>query len=246
VPAIGGTAPWGGAYATQGQRLMWAVLEAIRAERELGILVAPSGAGKSHVLDRWAEAHPEVRVHRPLYGVTRSAQLRQLCRLVGVPTGGANDDRIGRLLDEASRRGVTGTPLVLVVDEADLVVAGRYAHDVVQRLEIYRQLSEAGAAVCLLGLPALLRAVVSAGETYVFSRIGISRSIAPPTTEELAAYWRLRARDYPRAAAKAALVAESAARYGLCRYCDKLARRLAAVGDDLAAAESLLFRGEQP
>ena len=246
VPAIGTTAPWGGAYCTRGQRLMWALLEAVRGDRELGILVAPSGSGKSYVLDRWAELHPEVRVHRPLLGVTRSAQLRQICRLLGVPSSGSNDDRIDRMLDEARRRARGDAPMVLVVDEADLIVVGRYAGDVVQRLEIYRQLSEAGAAVCLVGLPALLSAVVTGGETYVFSRIGFARSIEPASTAELAAYWRARTGPWPQAQAKAALVAESAARYGLLRYCDKLTRRLASIGDDLAAAESLLFRGEQP
>lgn len=232
------SAPWGGAYCTQGQRLMWASLRATIEDRELCLLVALSGAGKTYLIDRYRESYPETLVYRPLRGISQSGLLEDLCRLFGVPYGGSNDTRRRRLLESAQGR-------ALIIDEADLLVVGRYARMAVDRLEIYRQLQERGAAVALVGLPALLHTIVTGGETYVFSRIGYARTASPPSTDELATYWRAQMAGYPQAAAKAGTVSLRAARHGHLRYLDKLARRTRALDGDVAAAETLLFRGEQ-
>lgn len=229
--------PWGGPYCTQGQRLMWAVLQATREDRELTLLTALSGCGKSYLIDRYQEQHPHTLIYRPLRGISQSGLLEDLCRLFGVAYSGSNDTRRRRLLEAAQGR-------FLIVDEADLLVAGRYAHQAVERLELYRQLQERGAAVALVGLPALVQTVVTGGETYVFSRIGYARQGPAPTQEELAAYWRAQMAGYPQAAAQAGAVALSAARHGHLRYLDKLARRTRALDGDVQAASTLLFRGE--
>ena len=232
------SAPWGGAYCTQGQRLLWAALRATEEDRELAILTALSGTGKSYCVDRYRESHPGTLVYRPLRGISQSGLLEDLCRLFGVPYSGSNDTRRRRLLEAAAGR-------YLIIDEADLLVVGRYARQAVDRLEIYRQLQERGCAVALVGLPALLHTVLSGGETYVFSRIGYARTASPPSTEELSAYWRAQMAGYPAALAKAGTVALSAARHGHLRYLDKLARRAQAMDGDVSAAETLLFRGER-
>lgn len=231
-------APWGGAYCTDGQRLMWAVLRATVEDQELCLLTALSGCGKTYLIERYREAYPETLVYRPLRGISQSGLLEDLCRLFGVPYSGSNDTRRRRLLDAAKGR-------VLVIDEADLLVVGRYARQAVDRLEIYRQLQERGAAVALVGLPGLVQTIVTGGETYVFSRIGYARTAAPPSQDELATYWRAQMAGYPQAGARAGQVALSAARHGHLRYLDKLARRTRAFDGDVASAETLLFRGEQ-
>jgi len=231
-------APWGGAYCTEGQRLLWAVLRATQKDRELSLLCALSGAGKSYLIDRYQDAYPETLVYRPLRGISQSGLLEDLCRLFGVPYSGSNDTRRRRLLESAAGR-------FLIIDEADLLVAGRYARQTVDRLEIYRQLQERGAGVALVGLPALIQTVVTGGETYVFSRVGYARTGAPPSQDELATYWKAQMAGYPQAAARAGAVALSAARHGHLRYLDKLARRCRDLEGDVAAAETLLFRGEQ-
>ncbi len=213
-------APWGGAYCTDGQRLMWGVLRAIAADRELGLVVSLSGTGKSYCIDRFAETYPGTLVYRPLRGISQSGILEDLCRLFGVPYSGSNDTRRRRLLDGGAGR-------TLLIDEADLLVAGRYVSQAVDRLEIYRQLQERGCAVALVGLPALLH------------------TVAPPSETELAAYWRAQIAGYPQAHARAGLVALAAAKHGYLRYLDKLARRTRDTDGDVGAAETLLFRGDQ-
>lgn len=235
-PSLG--APWGGAYCTDGQRLMWAMLRAIHEDRELGVLVSLSGTGKSHLIDRFGEQYPGTLIYRPLRGISQSGIMEDLCRLFGLPYSGSNDTRRRRLLDGCAGR-------TLIVDEADLLIAGRYATQAVDRLEIYRQLQERGCAVALVGLPALLHTILRGGETYVFSRIGYARQAPVPTDTELAAYWRAQISGYPQAHAKAGLVAIGAGKHGYLRYLDKLARRTRDQGGDVAAAETLLFRGEQ-
>lgn len=230
-------APWGGAYCTDGQRLMWGVLRAIVEDRELGLLTSLSGTGKSYVVDRFAEQYPGTLVYRPLRGISQSGVMEDLCRLFGVPYSGSNDTRRRRLLEAAHGRN-------LLIDEADLLVAGRYATQAVDRLEIYRQLQERGCAVALVGLPALLHTVQRGGETYVFSRIGYARAPAAPSETELATYWRAQVAGYPSALNRAGLVAMSAGKHGFLRYLDKLARRTHQTGGDVAAAETLLFRGD--
>jgi DNA transposition AAA+ family ATPase len=229
--------PWGGAFCTAGQRVLWAMLKATAEDRELCLLAAQSGCGKTYLIERFRERYPETLVFRPLRGISQSGILEDLCRLFGVPYSGANDSRRRRLLEAAKGRS-------LVVDEADLLVAGRYARQAVDRLEIYRQLQERGCAVALVGLPALIQTVVTGGETYVFSRIGYAGIGQPPTPEELAAYWRAQMAGYPQAVAKAGQVALSAARHGHLRYLDKLAKRTRVLDGDVAGAESFLFRGE--
>lgn len=236
VPGL--LAPWGGAWCTGGQRLLWSALRATLQDRELGVLAALPGTGKTYLIARYRESYPQTLVYRPLRGISQSGLLEDLCRLFSAPYSGSNDTRRRRLLDAAQGHD-------LIIDEADLLVSGRYARAAVDRLEIYRQLQERGTAVVLVGLPALFRAIVGGGETYVFSRIGYARTCAPPSSDELAVYWRARMAGYPQAAAKAGLVALSAARHGHLRYLDKLARRARALNGDVAAAETLLFRGEQ-
>lgn len=231
------SAPWGGSYCTDGQRVMWGVLRAIAEDRELGLVCSLSGTGKSYVIDRFAEQYPGTLVYRPLRGISQSGVMEDLCRLFGLPYSGSNDTRRRRLLDGCAGR-------TLLVDEADLLVAGRYATQAVDRLEVYRQLQERGCAVALVGLPTLLATVTRGGETYVFSRIGYARSPAAPTEAELATYWRAQIAGYPQAHARAGLVALSAGKHGYLRYLDKLAKRTRATNGDVAAAETLLFRGE--
>lgn len=225
-------APW-----SAGQDTFAAMLMASVAEGEFSIFVAPSGAGKSFVLDRFRELNPEHVWFKARKRMSVSDVVSQLCGLWNIADAGSCDQRLQKLLRRASGR-------LLLVDEADLLVAGRKPDLVASHVEVFRELSEAGAAVAMVGLPVLMDQVARCCETYVFSRIGYWHRMNPPSQKELEAFWKNRTADLPGCAEHTERATQTALRQGLFRYLDKLEKRTRLMGGDVGAARTFLYRPE--
>ncbi len=227
-------APW-----SSGQNVFAAMLMASVAEGEFSLFVAPSGAGKSFVLERFRDLNPEHLWFKARKRMSVSDVVSQLCGLWNIADTGSCDQRLQKLLRRASGR-------LLLVDEADLLVDGRKPDLVSSHVEVFRELSEAGATVAMVGLPVLMDQVSRCCETYVFSRMGYWHRMPPPSTKELEAFWRSRTADMPKChdGKQVEWVVQAALRQGLYRYLTKLEKRTRLMDGDVGAARTFLYRPE--
>lgn len=225
------------ALISYGQRLMAATLQTTVEDREFTILAGASGVGKTHVLGQFREEHPDALYLKPRKRMSVNDVLCKLCDLFGVSRSGSGGDRLERLIQAASGR-------LLIIDEADLLVAGRRPNQVENHIETFRELYEAGCTVVLVGLPVLIEQITRCCETYVFSRPGYWMRIPDPTEKEMEAFWLARTAGLSGASAEAGRAARDAKRFGLFRYLDKLERRSRLLEGDVAAARTLLYHPE--
>jgi hypothetical protein len=223
--------------ASYGQKLMAALLQTTVEDREFTILAGASGAGKTHVIGQFREEHPDALYLKPRKRMSVNDVLCKLCDLFGVSRSGSGGDRLERLIQAASGR-------LLIIDEADLLVAGRRPNQVENHIETFRELYEAGCTVILVGLPVLIEQITRCCETYVFSRPGYWMRIPDPTEKEMESFWLARTAGLSGAAAEAGRAARDAKRFGLFRYLDKLERRSRLLEGDVAAARTLLYHPE--
>jgi DNA transposition AAA+ family ATPase len=223
-----------GVVLTNDQQLMLALLRAAGRFRKFAMLVGPSGVGKTFTCRKYEEeADVIVLQARPRWSY--GGMLRSLCRVFGVSASGSNDEKLERILEKAQDKQV-------VVDEADLLVRGRTDAQILPMIEVYRQIYEAGASVVLVGLPVLWRAIVRAGETYVFSRIVLAREIGVPAITELVQFWRrIIEPTYPQLIDMGRQLAEKAKLHGNFRFLMELAQLTIELDGDVEGAMSFLF-----
>lgn len=215
-------------FSTEGQQQIAVVLDATAADQELALLVSPSGSGKTFVAARFAADHEDALYLKLWANPSQGGLLRALCLLVGVAVSGNNDLKLERLRAAADGR-------LLILDEADLLIDPQRPDRFLARIEIARELKEAGFGVALLGLPELQTELRRNAASYVYSRIGYHAAPQPPTAEDYYRYCDL------HGLVKKKDLAKAAAGRGGFRYLDKVARLTARVGEE--AAMALVFRG---
>ena len=228
-------APTGAApFTTDGQQQMALVLEAAAEDREFALIVAPSGAGKTYVAERFAAGRDDTLHLKCWANPSQGGLLRALCLLTGCGVSGNNDLKLERLRALGAELAFTG-PRFLILDEADLFIDPKRSDRFLARIEIARELKEAGFGVALLGLPELQVELQRNAASYVYSRIGYHAAPKPPTAED---YYRYCDRHGLKRKKE---LAQLAAGRGGFRYLDKVARLAPRVGED--AAIGLVFRG---
>lgn len=218
-------------FTTPGQEQIAVVLEAAAEDRELALIVAPSGSGKTFVAERFAASRDDALYLKLWSNPSQGGLLRALCLLTGVAVSGNNDLKLERLRAVADGR-------FLLLDEGDLLIDPKRADRFLARIELARELKEAGFGVALLGLPDLQTELQRNAASYVYSRIGYHAAPQPPTAEDYYRYCDARGLTQKKELAKLA-----AGRGGF-RYLDKIARLAPRVGE--AAAIQLVFRGGKP
>ena len=77
---------------------------------------------------------------------------------------------------------------MLLVDEAELLVADGSRPKILKKISVFREVKEAGIAVSLIGLENFDTALRAVGETYVTSRIDMFRHADNPTQAEISHY----------------------------------------------------------
>ena len=215
-------------FTTEGQQQMAVVLEAAAEDRELALIVAPSGSGKTFIAERFAADRDDTFYIKMWSNPSQGGLLRSLCLLLGLAVSGNNDLKLERLRAAADGR-------FLILDESDLLIDVKRADRFLARIEIARELKEAGFGVALLGLPDLQTELQRNAASYVYSRIGYHAAPKPPTAEDYYRYC-----DAKGLVEKKELAKLAAGRGGF-RYLDKIARLAPRVGE--AAAMNLVFRG---
>lgn len=215
-------------FTTDGQEQMAIVLEAAAEDREFALIVAPSGSGKTFIAERFVASRDDSFHIKAWANPSQGGLLRALCLLTGVAVSGNNDLKLERLRAVADGR-------FLILDEADLLIDAKRADRFLARVEIARELKEAGFGVALLGLPDLQVELQRNAASYIYSRIGYHAAPQPPTAEDYYRYCDARGLTQKKELAKLA-----AGRGGF-RYLDKIARLAPRVGE--AAAMQLVFRG---
>lgn len=225
---VGGEGKEVSPFTTEGQQQIQIVLEAAAEDRELALIVAPSGSGKTFVAERFAAGRNDALYLKLWSNPSQGGLLRALCLLVGVAVSGNNDLKLERLRAAADGR-------FLILDEADLLIDPKRADRFLARIEIARELKEAGHGVALLGLPDLQTELQRNAASYVYSRIGYHAAPKPPSADDYYRYC-----DACGLTEKKDLAKLAAGRGGF-RYLDKIARLAPRVGE--AAAMQLVFRG---
>jgi type II secretory pathway predicted ATPase ExeA len=228
---------------SHGQNLLSAFLGIAVDRKGFSVVTGLSGSGKSHILKDFIhsfgddDSATEVLYFKARKGMGVSDMHNTLCGLFRVSRSGSCDRRLENCL--AVARGH-----LLIVDEADLLVADRRTNLVASYVEVFRELHEAGCAVILIGLPVLSEQISRCCETYVFSRIRLWHSLPMPSRLELERYWLHITSDIPGAAAETKRVAQDALKLGLFRYLTELAQHTLDFNGDVGAARTLLYSPE--
>ena len=215
-------------FTTDGQEQMAVVLEAAAEDREFALIVGASGSGKTYVAERFAAEREDTFYIKMWANPSQGGLLRALCLLTGVAVSGNNDLKLERLRSVADGR-------FLILDESDLLIDPKRADRFLARVEIARELKEAGFGVALMGLPELQVELQRNAASYIYSRIGYHAAPQPPTVADFFRYCDV------RGLTKKKDLAKLAAGRGGFRYLDKVARLAPRVGED--AAMQLVFRG---
>jgi DNA transposition AAA+ family ATPase len=219
-------------FETEGQRLIRATLAATLESREFSLITAPSGVGKTHSARRYKAETPGVWYYKVQKSLSVSGMTRVLCDLWQLRTSGSNEQRLLRLMDAVK----AGVARMLILDEVDLFIDPRRPTSFLDRLEICRELYEAGLAVALVGLPELETAIRAETQSYVWSRLGYYAPVMAPAPDEVFAFCRQAGIQQVQE------VANRANRRGYFRYVSKVAERAQLVGEE--AALGLVYLGE--
>jgi len=225
------------AFETQGQKILMAVLQATLDDGAMTLAVGASGIGKTHVASAFrakAEA-ADIPVHylKCQSNLSPSGLSRCLCEIWQVKSAGGVEQRVLRLRDAIRHN---ETRQMLILDESDLLHNPRRPEDLIPRLEIARELYEAGLAVALVGLPVLEEAIRSHTGTYFWSRLGYYAPLQPPQPDELFAFCaRCGIQDVKT-------TASYARQRGYFRLIETVSKRAGRVGEN--AALGLVYLGD--
>jgi len=167
-------------FSTFAQESMRAILSLCMQDSDLGLLVGPSGIGKTFVVNEVQRKKKGVVVYRPTEITSVGEILRSLGEVMGVKVYGTLGLRLEKVVSTLRGAGVR----LLVVDEADVLVDMNRWRSTEKRLSVFRQVMEAGVGVCLVGLPVLEEAVRKM-PGYFQNRIGYFRSYEGPGEKEM-------------------------------------------------------------
>ena len=216
-------------FQTEGQRRFWAILESAYEDKELALVVGPSGIGKTYTITQYAKNKEDVVVYKVAKIMSLGDMLRDLCKVIGVAEYGTNFQKFSRVKEALWMK------KMLIVDEADLLVDDSPKR-FIKKIEVFRELSDA-CAVVLVGLPELDEAIYANIKSYVYSRMGYYAYIKEPSPQELLRYCENHGLKDARK------IAGNAIGRGFFRYIDKVARRSLKIGEDLAL--SIMYSGKR-
>jgi hypothetical protein len=216
-------------FQTEGQRRMLSVLEAAYEDRELALIVGPSGIGKTYTIGRFSQSREGVVVYKVAKIMALGDLLRDLCRVLSIPEYGTNYQKFIRIRDAVRNK------KLLIIDEADLL-ADDSPKRFLKKIEVFRELSSV-CGVVLVGLLELDEAIYANVKSYVYSRMGYYACLKEPSPQELLRYCEYRGiKDSRR-------VAGNAIGRGYFRYIDKVAKRALKIGEDMAL--SIMYGGRR-
>lgn len=215
---------------TPAQKTSMVLLDFLRTKNKFGLIIGPSGIGKTRLLEEYEKSFPEISLISVRQGQSMGGLLTSLCKLWSLPHSGTIDTKMERLLEDAPGR-------FLVVDEADSLSRARRGHQVLKMVEVFRYLYDAGAGVCLVGLPSIYQDIVSAADTYVYSRIKYATMMDPPTRSQLTKFWLARTGANGK---YSDMVVSNAPKSGYFRYLAELADAAKEFGD-LKSAVAMTF-----
>jgi len=219
---------------TQGQKRGAVLLKLIASKSKFGLLIGPSGIGKTTMLEAYQNNDQNMTIYKALYSRSLGDMLSDICELWGLPAHGTNGHKTNRLLKAAKGR-------FLVVDEADQLTRNKDPKHIMRMVETFRYLYDNGAALALVGLPSIYHDIRAAADTYVFSRIRYIRNIEPPDNKFLKAVWT-------QLSEKATIddkVIYSAKYHGYFRYLEELADTSKDFGSVEAAIEVMFTKDKQ-
>ncbi len=174
-------------YITRGQLTMEAILHHTYDLRQFAMITGPSGAGKTHTINRFLATHEDVIISTVIEGMSVPDMLDELAVAAGKARLYSNRHTAHRLRQAAAALHDAGIKMV-IFDEADHW-ADAYTNAFLKRLSVARQLWEMGFAVAIVGLDKLADKLEKVGDTYLKSRIGFKRRIKAPTQDELKSFW---------------------------------------------------------
>ena len=222
---------------TPGQKRAKILLDFLRSKRRFGLIVGPSGIGKTTLLEEYRRENQDVTVLPVRWGQSMGGMLSALCGQWGLPEHGTIDSKWNRLCKIAKGR-------FLCVDEADNLTRGKTEKQILRMVDVFRNFYDAGAGVALVGLSSLYEDICRAGETYVFSRIRYMNSVEPPDPKVLSRFWESAAAGLELSDKQKAEIVSKACRSGYFRYLNELADAAAEFGD-LDAALGMMFSADR-
>jgi len=218
-----------GQFLTEGQRRILSVLEAAYEDRELALIVGPSGIGKTYTIGKFSQSREGVVVYKIVKIMALGDFLRDLCRVLSIPEYGTNYQKFIRIRDALRNK------KLLIIDEADLL-ADDSPKRFLKKIEVFRELSSV-CGVVLVGLPELDEAIYANVKSYVYSRMGYYACLKEPSPQELLRYCELKGLKESRR------IAGNAIGRGYFRYIDKVANRAIKIGEEMAL--SLMYGGRR-
>jgi len=221
---------------TPGQKQAGGVIELLWRKKKFGMVVGPSGGGKTTLVREVMQKHPSIRSYTATAGISMSGMLSDICGVFEIQTSGTIDQRRNRLIGLAPGQ-------FLIIDEADNLTRGREVRHVLRMIEVFRKMYDAGTGICLVGLPSLYEDVCKAGETYVFSRIRYINRFIPPDKAFLRAVWKQKTNGLKITEAQTESILSAAPRSGFFRYIEELADTAMELQDiDAALAVSFIAK----
>jgi DNA transposition AAA+ family ATPase len=172
-------------FMTSSQKMVLAVLHYTMDDHEFSIITGPSGVGKTHICQAFADTQPGVLYIKMVDGMSYGDIVDEMLEEFHVSFHGDVHRRFKRLIECLNENETR----MLIVDEVDLFTKGSAA-SFLKKVSIFREIYEKGFPVVLVGLPALAKRLRESEERYIYSRIGYFRSIKAVDPGELMAFWQ--------------------------------------------------------
>ncbi|MEW5804334.1 MAG: AAA family ATPase [bacterium] len=169
-------------FITRAQQTIAAIFDLCAEDKELGVIVGPSGLGKTYTARTYAETHDQVFIYTPTELSTPTGVLRGLSQMLKLSTVSDLQRTLRDIQDTLSR-----SCRLLIVDEADVLCRSSNWEATKQKFAIFRQIMEAGIGVCLIGIFPLEDAI-NQMPGYFQNRIGYYRKFKALSKEDLNRY----------------------------------------------------------
>ncbi len=208
------------AFLSEGQKIIYHILNLTYHHYGFSTVVGPSGLGKTFTAKHFAEQHPhDVMYVRCCDGMTVIDTIQLLLDMTKTSNYGNRIQRMKRAIHGFKKRGIR----MILVDEADLLVtdAGNKPA-ILKKIALFREVKEAGIGVAMIGLESFDDTLRSVGETYLTSRIDYFRRVSDPSIEELAYF--LEEQGWDTSEPDAQQVISMAPKRGGFRFLEKLSQ----------------------
>lgn len=169
-------------FITRAQQTISAIFALCADDKELGVIVGPSGLGKTHSARKYAETHDNVKIYTPTELSTPTGVLRGLATMLGLSAISDLQRTLRDIQDSLLR-----STRLLIVDEADVLCRSSNWESTKQKFAIFRQIMEAGIGVCLIGIFPLEEAILQM-PGYFQNRIGYFRKFKIISKDDLTKY----------------------------------------------------------